>query len=1115
MDDLRVQAYVELIEQLLGCAQGEEETLLQANALLVDAGLVGAMGQYADWLEIQGDSNAGWLRDFAGQLAQVLGLAEENPGGSSAGDARGFLIEIVQLIAQTQNPTQVHGFFRANLSRLDRALLAELPDVFEELIQQNDKNQIAAIFVKLGNLIQHFTLGTRWLNLELGIAAYQLALQIRTREAFPEKWAETQNNLAASYCFRIRGERAENIEQAINAYQLALQIHTHKAFPEQWAMTQNNLATAYYARIQGERAENIEQAINAYQLALQVRTREAFPEKWAQTQNNLANAYCFRIRGERAENIEQAINAYQLALQIRTREAFSEQWAETQNNLAIAYSDRIRGERAENIEQAINAYQLALQVYTFEDFPETWATIHNNLAIVYKDRIRGEWVENIEQAINACQLALQVYTQEAFPEDWAMTQNNLATAYYARIRGERAENIERAIAAYQLALQVYTQEAFPAQWAETQNNLAIAYYARIQGERAENIEQAITVYQSALQVHTREAFPEKWAWMQNNLATAYRDRIRGEPSENIEQAIAAYQLALQVLTHEAFPKECRRTSHNLGNLCFQQQNWNAAKTAYGNSLEAAEILYQSCILLDGKAAELAETADLPRQMAYVLAQTGNLTQAVETLEQGRARGLSESLNRDRADLTQLQQIEPNFYNQYQALTQELRNLETTQRDRAVSSERHQLTPETIRERGIALRQQLDRLLQDIHQVPGYENFLTLPKFPEVHQAAKQDCPLIYLVITSAGSLALLVTLDNIDVIWLKNFTDKELDDLLNTLFTAYEQSQSDRQGWHDAIDSTTRQLWDSLMGALVQQIKKLGFKRAILIPTGYLSLLPLHAAWTEDTDQPTGRRYAIDEIHFTYAPNAKSLTAAQVIADRVQVADSILAIDNPRQDLPNSEREINCAISTFSQSSVLRHEKATIAAVKDGLVGSSVVHFSCHGIADLQSPLNSGLLLYDELLTLKDIFALNLADSGGIRLAILSACETGLVGIENTDEAIGLPTGLIQAGVAAVIASLWSVSDLSTMMLLARFYELWRIEGLEIALALRQAQQWVRDTTNGEKLIYFKDFKPIQSTNKMPASAADYLYKSLILSHPDARDFAHPFHWAAFSYVGV
>ena len=142
----------------------------------------------------------------------------------------------------------------------------------------------------------------------------------------------------------------------------------------------------------------------------------------------------------------------------------------------------------------------------------------------------------------------------------------------------------------------------------------------------------------------------------------------------------------------------------------------------------------------------------------------------------------------------------------------------------------------------------------------------------------------------------------------------------------------------------------------------------------------------------------------------------------------------------------------------------------------------------------------DGLLTLKDIFALNLAESGGLRLAILSACETGIQGLENADEAVSLPTGLLQAGVAAVIASLWAVDDCSTRILLIRFYDLWRKEHLEPSEALRQAQLWVRDTTSQQKAKYFQETNPD-------------LFQSLILL--PSNHFAHPFHWAAFSYTGV
>ena len=337
--------------------------------------------------------------------------------------------------------------------------------------------------------------------------------------------------------------------------------------------------------------------------------------------------------------------------------------------------------------------------------------------------------------------------------------------------------------------------------------------------------------------------------------------------------------------------------------------------------------------------------------------------------------------------------------------------------------------------------------------------------------------------TLAGSLALIVTPEDIQSIWLDDLTEEQLRQILQTWFAAYGQSQSDRPAWLGAIDSVTRQLWEPLMQPLIQHLKAHNVHQASLIPT-----------------RPTGRRYALDDIHFTYTPNARSLTAAQAIAvgeasllENRPDSESILAIDNPTQDLPNSEREIQAAIASFPQPTVLRHGAATVAAVRSVLPTATVAHFSCHGTANLTDPLNSGLQMSDGLLTLRDILSLNLSERGGIRLAILSACETGLAGIQNADEAISLPTGLLQAGVAAAIASLWSVSDLSTMLLLTHFYDLWRGQALPPDRALRQAQIWLRDSTEGEIATLL----------------------NLRSRQPQNHFYAHPYHWAAFSYMGI
>jgi len=186
--------------------------------------------------------------------------------------------------------------------------------------------------------------------------------------------------------------------------------------------------------------------------------------------------------------------------------------------------------------------------------------------------------------------------------------------------------------------------------------------------------------------------------------------------------------------------------------------------------------------------------------------------------------------------------------------------------------------------------------------------------------------------------------------------------------------------------------------------------------------------------------------------------------------------------------------------------------------GGDVAHFSCHGSNDWQQPLQTGLYMAnDEPLTVRDLLELRLP---GARLATLSACETGLAGTNLPDEVVMLPSALLQAGFAGVAASLWSVADVSTAMLMARFYDLWREEGVEPVQALRQAQQWVRDTTNREKADYFDTYVPKwqpTGATKMAAGVAADFFNQMELHDdgPDAHTFAHPFWWAAFTFTGV
>ncbi len=301
---------------------------------------------------------------------------------------RDFLIEVLRATYESNgNPQVVYPLLQANLDKLDDKFAHVLRSWATATLPTVEPEQAQGLVADIGNFsnrIQKFPLGNRASNLEIAITGYEVVATVFTREAYPQDWATTQNNLGSAYLDRIRGERAENLEAAIRCYEAALQVHTRQAFPHEWATTQINLGNAYSNRIRGERAENLEAAIRCYEASLQVRTRQAFPQQWAITQINLGNAYLYRIQGNRAENLEAAIHCYEAALQIRTRQTVPQDWAMTENNLGVAYSNRILGERAENLQAAIRCYLAALEVRTRQAFPQDHITTQFNLGLAYQ-----------------------------------------------------------------------------------------------------------------------------------------------------------------------------------------------------------------------------------------------------------------------------------------------------------------------------------------------------------------------------------------------------------------------------------------------------------------------------------------------------------------------------------------------------------------------------------------------------------------------------------------------------------------------------------------------------------------------------------------------------------
>ncbi|MCX6223948.1 MAG: CHAT domain-containing protein, partial [Bacteroidia bacterium] len=100
----------------------------------------------------------------------------------------------------------------------------------------------------------------------------------------------------------------------------------------------------------------------------------------------------------------------------------------------------------------------------------------------------------------------------------------------------------------------------------------------------------------------------------------------------------------------------------------------------------------------------------------------------------------------------------------------------------------------------------------------------------------------------------------------------------------------------------------------------------------------------------------------------------------------------------------------------------------------------------------------DGILTAYEVSNMDLRNTG---LVLLSACETGLGDMQNSEGVFGLQRAFRKAGAQAVIMSLWNVDDQSTAQLMSKFFELW-MKGASRAVAFNLAVKELRREYSGE-----------------------------------------------------
>lgn len=545
-----------------------------------------------------------------------------------------------------------------------------------------------------------------------------------------------------------------------------------------------------------------------------------------------------------------------------------------------------------------------------------------------------------------------------------------------------------------------------------------------------------------------------------------------------------------------------------GESLFEQGKFEEVVALFDYALGFGERLFERGRSLKSLRIIAHHMGQVARQLAYCYHRAGEYTKAVITLERGKARLLLASIE---SELIDWQLVPEATRYEAERLFQERRQL-IAQSDSSIA------------------------FIEDIDRLTELQTELTTLLPSEVSKLRSQDLTIDYLsdipprsiialpLITEYESAVYLIrsTSDKLcddDVVQLPDFTSDTLNGWLVggeapgwlEVYNNRNRSRLDSNRFQNKLEEISILSFRHLMGPICDRVRAKRLSDIIFVPSSGLQMLPLHCSGPYTPEASWDRQTTLlDEFSFRTVPSATVFQVLQqrsgASAEKWGLVAGISDYDDPGWGtLPNAKVEASMVAGEIGVRPVL-DDDVTPELLSCGVRGSKYLHIACHGSNWATDPMfftgfssKAILILKKGGLSTREI--LSSWNLEGTRLVCLSACDTGLIDLfKPWDEFEGISNVMLHLGVQKLIASLWSVDDKSTALLMAMVYRNIVSNKMSAEEALRQAQNWLRSATLTE----------IQT--KFPL-----LYNEDKEQEPEFGDslpFSHPYFWASFVMTG-
>ena len=324
----------------------------------------------------------------------------------------------------------------------------------------------------------------------------------------------------------------------------------------------------------------------------------------------------------------------------------------------------------------------------------------------------------------------------------------------------------------------------------------------------------------------------------------------------------------------------------------------------------------------------------------------------------------------------------------------------------------------------------------------------MPETAQIVQYALLDDKLIIWVITKQQIRHEELSLD------IQSFT---------STVNAFLETVNNNPGAVTFPHDTSTELFNILIRPVEKYLDKA--KALVIIPDKILNYLPFIALTS-----PVNSAYLIEDYEVSVAPSATLFVNLSAAARRLnqQPNEHLLIVGDPLfnrktfkslRQLPASFAEASSVGQLYTDHELLLREDATEASVKREVEKADVVHFAMHFVLNEQSEMLSGFPLTPEAVKVESTDADGFLQSFEIahlnlrrtRLAVLSACQTGIEKQYGGEGAVGAVRPFLVAGVPTVVASLWAVDSDASAELMVSFHR-HRLNRVPAAQALRLAQ---------------------------------------------------------------